>query len=104
MHPFSVQILGISLGLHRDKTEQFQHYFVTISLLSPPLSLLVAGASRPRAKPTAKVEDFVPEGDVDGFFEDDEEEEDTEDEEEDRYVRNALMSSGNTLMCSLEIL
>lgn len=64
----------------------------------------MAGASRPRAKPTTKVEDFVPEGDVDGFFEDDEEEEDTEDEEEDRYVRNALMSSGNALMCSLEIL
>lgn len=64
---------------------------------SPPFLLLslspviVAAASRPRAKPSTKVEDFVPEGDVDGFFEDDEEEEDTEDEEEDRYVRNALM-------------
>ena len=52
----------------------------------------MATTNRPRAKPTTKVEDFVPEGDVDGFFEDDEEEEDTEDEEEeDRYVWNALM-------------
>jgi hypothetical protein len=41
------------------------------------------------------VEDFVPEGDVDGFFEDDEEEEDTEDDEEDRYGRNALMCTLN---------
>ena len=64
----------------------------------------MAGTSRPRAKPTTKVEDFVPEGDVDGFFEDDEEEEDTEDEDEDRYVMNALMSSGEALMCSLEML
>ena len=60
-----------------------------LSLLS--LSLIAAAASRPRAKPTTKVEDFVPEGDVDGFFEEDEEEEETEDEDEDRYVRNALM-------------
>lgn len=52
----------------------------------------MAVANRPRAKPTTKVEDFVPEGDVDEFFEDDEEEEDTEDEEEDRYVWNALIS------------
>ena len=51
-----------------------------------------APPTRPRAKPTAKVEDFVPEGDVDGFFESEEEEEDEdEDEEEDRYVWNALM-------------
>lgn len=43
--------------------------------------------NRPRAKPTSKVEDFVPEGDVDGFFEDDEDEEDEDDdEEEDRCV------------------
>ena len=62
----------------------------------------MAGSHRPRAKPTTKVEDFVPEGDVDDFFEDDEEEEGTEDEEEDRYARNALMCNLNPLMCALE--
>ena len=56
-------------------------------------SLLVAGGHRPRAKPTTKVEDFVPEGDVDGFFEDDEEEEDTEDDEEDRYALTCTLES-----------
>ena len=56
--------------------------------------MLVAAASRPRAKPTTKVEDFVPEGDVDGFFEDEEDEEGTEeDDEDDRYVWNALISA-----------
>ena len=58
------------------------------------LRSLAAPPSRPRAKPTSKVEDFVPEGDVDGFFEEEEEEEEEEDdEEEDRYVWNALVYS-----------
>ena len=58
---------------------------------SSPLPFSLSVASRPRAKPTTKVEDFVPEGNADDFFEDEEDEEDTEDDEEDRYAWNALM-------------
>lgn len=50
--------------------------------------------TRPRAKPTSKVEDFVAEGNVDDFFDEDEDKEDQEeDEDEDRYVWYALMLS-----------
>ena len=63
------------------------HTFYAILLVCFSSLFSEAPVNRPRAKPTSKVEDFVPEGDVDGFFEDDEDDEDEDDEEEeDRCV------------------
>ena len=76
----------------RPYSQLSMHNLIVINHVYHFCLFVAAPPTRPRAKPTSKVEDFVPEGDVDGFFESDEdEEEEDEDKGEDRYVWNALM-------------